>query len=54
MAKGNFKQAVGSNADIVSITVVQGVVYVATTDTVYRLVMSGGKYTVTELVFDYD
>jgi hypothetical protein len=54
MAKGNFKEAVGKNADIVSITEVQGVIYVATTDTVYRLVMSGGTYTITELVFDYD
>ena len=53
MAKGNFKEAIGTNADIVSITVVQGVIYVATIDTVYRLVFVGGKYTVEEIEFDY-
>jgi hypothetical protein len=53
MAKGNFKQAIGTNADIVAVTEVQGVIYVATTDTVYRLVFVGGKYTVEELLFDY-
>lgn len=54
MAKGNFKEAVGSNADLVSITVVQGVIYVATKDTVYRLIFTGGKYSVDELEFEYD
>ena len=53
MAKGNFKEAVGTNADIVSVVEVQGVIYVATADTVYRLIFTGGKYEVDELVFDY-
>jgi hypothetical protein len=59
MAKGNFKQAVGSNADINSICEVQGVVYVGTADTIYRVEIKGGKYSerickVEELVFDYE
>ena len=54
MAKGNFKQATSTNSDIVSIIQVQGVIYVATTDTVYRLIFTGGRYSVEELEFDYD
>ena len=53
MAKGNFKEATGTNADIVSVTVVQGVIYVATVDTLYKLVEARGKYEVVEIEFDY-
>ena len=53
MAKGAFKVATGSNEDIISMVEVQGVIYVATASTIYRMVFRGGKYVLDELEFDY-
>ena len=54
MAKGNFKEAAGSNEDIVSMIDVQGTIYVATAGSVYRLVFRDRKYVVEELLFTYE
>ena len=51
MAKGGFKEASGSNEDIISMIEVQGTVYVATAGSIYRLVSRDFKYVVEELQF---
>lgn len=51
MAKGGFKEATGSNEDIISMLEAQGTIYVATASSVYRLVSRDYKYVVEEVQF---